>query len=191
MFEQRVIFGMVIAGTKAALEKSPNPSLERSMQKAATNDLRQLLGVDPTQLRIDERGWTLVGRSAVAVPVPAATAGATEVSGISPQVPVGKSVTSSASRLIGIIETVAFDTKTRVGYGGMLTFDPTPIVLFRSGDALRDMGSVEVRRGWGSVRPSRSCTGGAGRNSATPGPWARCRVGYFCGCRLVLPGLRT
>ncbi|MCB1624573.1 MAG: hypothetical protein KDI32_08295 [Pseudomonadales bacterium] len=55
----------------------------------------------------------------------------------------GNSAASSASGLSNAIETVGFDTRTRVGYGGMLTFDPTPIVLFKSGDALRDMAALK------------------------------------------------
>lgn len=39
-------------------------------------------------------------------------------------------------RLAGSIATVGFYNKTGIGVGGMVTFSPTPVVLFKSGDAL-------------------------------------------------------
>jgi hypothetical protein len=41
---------------------------------------------------------------------------------------------SVAAQNIGDIDSIAFDSDTHMGYGGMLTFDPTPMVLFKSGD---------------------------------------------------------
>jgi hypothetical protein len=41
---------------------------------------------------------------------------------------------SVAAQNIDAIDAIAFDSVTHFGYGGMLTFDPTPMVLFKSGD---------------------------------------------------------
>jgi hypothetical protein len=48
-----------------------------------------------------------------------------------------------ARRLAGAIATVGFYTKTGMGVGGMLTFNPTPVVLFKSGDALKRMEALK------------------------------------------------
>lgn len=56
-------------------------------------------------------------------------------------------VPSAASRVTDGIETVGFYSKVGVGYGGMLTFSPTPIVLFKSGEALRDMRGLKFAGG--------------------------------------------
>jgi hypothetical protein len=61
------------------------------------------------------------------------------------------------------IQTVAFDTKTGVGYGGMLTFNPVPIVLFRNGDALRDVKGLNADGGIAAHR------------SAHPDQWTKWR----------------
>jgi hypothetical protein len=61
--------------------------------------------------------------------------------------PAGDSVSSDAIQAADDIETVGFDTKTGVGFGGMLTFNPVPIVLFRNGDALRKVDALNEPSG--------------------------------------------
>jgi hypothetical protein len=61
------------------------------------------------------------------------------------------------------IQTVGFDTKTGVGFGGMLTFNPVPIVLFRNGDALRDVKGLNADGGLSAHR------------SANPDQWTKWR----------------
>lgn len=41
------------------------------------------------------------------------------------------------------IDTVGFITQTRMGIGGSLTFEPTPVVLFKSGDALTRIAALK------------------------------------------------
>jgi hypothetical protein len=53
-------------------------------------------------------------------------------------------ITSEASRAADGIETVGFYTKTGYGYGGMVTYTPTPIVLFKSGDALYNIAALQL-----------------------------------------------
>ncbi|MBK7664223.1 MAG: hypothetical protein IPJ21_11880 [Sterolibacteriaceae bacterium] len=138
MFEQMAIIGTFMASVKAGLQTAPNPALTASMQKAGADYLRTFLGVDPAQVRIDERGLTVTDGPQ------SATAAVVVASSASPATPAGKPVGSSAAALVGAIATVGFDTKTSFGYGGALTFDPTPIVLFKSGDALRDMEALKA-----------------------------------------------
>jgi hypothetical protein len=59
----------------------------------------------------------------------------------------GAAVSSTAARAALGVLTVGFDTKTGMGYGGMLTFNPVPVVLFRNGDALRDMKGLRYSGG--------------------------------------------
>jgi hypothetical protein len=50
------------------------------------------------------------------------------------------------------IVTVGFVTKTRMGIGGSLTFEPAPIVLFRSGEAVDDMAALSAPGGLAAHR---------------------------------------
>ena len=45
-------------------------------------------------------------------------------------------------RLAAEIETVGFITRTQMGVGGMFLYIPKPVALFRSGDALLDIGNL-------------------------------------------------
>jgi hypothetical protein len=47
-----------------------------------------------------------------------------------------------AASAIPAIDSIGFWTKTQMGVGGMLTFMPTPIVLFTSGEALYEMSAL-------------------------------------------------
>lgn len=46
-------------------------------------------------------------------------------------------------KVAGAIATVGFYTRTGFGVGGSLTFNPTPVVLFRSGDALKRIAALK------------------------------------------------
>ena len=46
------------------------------------------------------------------------------------------------ARSMAGIEAVGFMTRTEMGVGGMFTYVPKPVVLFRGGDALLDMGNL-------------------------------------------------
>lgn len=53
------------------------------------------------------------------------------------------------------IVTVGFVTKTRMGVGGSLMFEPAPIVLFRSGEAVDDMTAFSMPGGLAAHRAQR------------------------------------
>lgn len=53
--------------------------------------------------------------------------------------PSGSAVRSAALASESTIETVGFDTRARMGAGGMILAVPVPIVLFRSGEAVDDI----------------------------------------------------
>jgi hypothetical protein len=56
-------------------------------------------------------------------------------------------VASEASRVADSIETVGFYNKLSYGYGGTFIYNTTPIVLFKSGEALYDMGALQFPGG--------------------------------------------
>jgi hypothetical protein len=58
----------------------------------------------------------------------------------------------NAARLAADIEGFAFDSCTRVGYGGMVMFAPCPVVLFRNGSALTDVEGLDHPRGLSAHR---------------------------------------
>jgi hypothetical protein len=147
LYEQMAIIGMFVSGTYYALQKKPDAQLEKSMVAAGANYLRSFLGVEPA--RINFTGQGLVLNDAAMAP------DAEKVSSMAQPQPASKvaknklaSVTSSlAMRAVDGIDTVGFYTKTGFGYGGMLTFNPTPVVLFRSGEALLDMEALKFGAG--------------------------------------------
>jgi hypothetical protein len=75
----------------------------------------------------------------------------------------GSRASSTAVKAADGIQTVGFDTKTGMGYGGMLTFNPVPIVLFRNGDALRKVEALNAQGGL------------AAHKAANPGDWTKWR----------------
>jgi hypothetical protein len=50
--------------------------------------------------------------------------------------------TDQLARALAQIETVGFTTRTEMGVGGMFLYLPKPVALFRSGDALLEMGKL-------------------------------------------------
>jgi hypothetical protein len=59
---------------------------------------------------------------------------------------------SVASQNVGAIDSVSFDSVTHMGYGGYMTFDPTPMVLFKSGEAVADMTALNAPEGLAAHR---------------------------------------
>ncbi len=72
------------------------------------------------------------------------------------EVAVGDSVVAS-------IESFGFDTRTKMGVGGFLTLDVFPVVLFRNGEALKDVSGLSYRGGLQAHR------------QAHPADWTRWR----------------
>lgn len=130
MYEQFAIIGMFIEGTRYALQTQPNATISANLKQAGGNYLQTFLKTAPANIRFSNAGMFIEG----AVPTPTSKVA-------KPVVIAGSSsgrATSNAFQTSGDIETVGFDTKTGMGYGGMLTFNPEPVVLFRNGEALRD-----------------------------------------------------
>lgn len=147
MYEQMVVLGMFIAGVREALKQAPNAQISANTQKAGEDYLRTFLGVDPARVEIGGGGLSLTG-------MPANEEAAADPHGSSPPVvnervnATAKTVIpSSASRLSDDIETIGFYSKVGFGYGGMMTFNPTPLVLFKSGVALYDMEGLKFESG--------------------------------------------
>jgi hypothetical protein len=143
MYEQMAILGTFLLGVQEALKVTPNARISANMKKAGEDYLRAFLHVEPqlvhvtnTGLRIDGVDAARPAPSTVASPPPASSLG-TKHSALS----------SAALDQAADIETVGFYSKTGYGYGGMLTFDPTPIVLFKSGEALYDMAALKFPGG--------------------------------------------
>jgi hypothetical protein len=130
MYEQFAIIGMFIEGTRYALQTQPNAAISANLKQAGGNYLQTFLKTDPANIRFSNAGMFIEG-AAAAPTSKVANPGVTTRRG-------SGGVTSNAFQTSGDIETVGFDTKTGMGYGGMLTFNPEPVVLFRNGEALRD-----------------------------------------------------
>jgi hypothetical protein len=59
MYESLAILGTYMALTREALQKSPDPKLKVSMQRAARTYLEQFLKIDPDRMRIGPQGLTV------------------------------------------------------------------------------------------------------------------------------------
>jgi len=59
---------------------------------------------------------------------------------------------ASAAKYAGDIEGFAFDSCTRIGYGGMVMFTPCPVVLFKNGEALTDVEGLSEPKGLAAHR---------------------------------------
>jgi hypothetical protein len=70
---------------------------------------------------------------------------------------------SRASQSVSSIEAIAFDSVTHMGAGGFMSFDPTPMVLFKSGEAVDDMTALNAPEGL------------AAHQVAHPGKWLHWR----------------
>ncbi len=93
-----------------------------------------------------------------AAPAPAATPRATP--------PAARSATEARSAALGVestIATVGFDTRARMGAGGMIMAVPIPVVLFKSGEAVADIEALSHPGGL------------AGHRAENPDDWGRWR----------------
>jgi hypothetical protein len=141
-YERLAIIGMLLTATRLALASQPDEAVARNLRAAARTYLSQFLHADPDRIAISAAG--------VAIEGPVASAGA-----------AGNR--SPALAATAQIETVGMYTATEMGYGGMILQVPTPIVLFRSGDALLEMGNLNDPAGIEANKRS------------DPGSWTRWR----------------
>lgn len=137
MYEQFAIIGMFIEGARYALQSQPNANISANLKKAGSNYLQIFLKSDPANIRFSNAGMFIEKSSnAGAVAAPKSNNGAATT--VKNGAGKGSGAASNAFQTSNDIETVGFDTKIGTGYGGMLTFNPEPVVLFRNQEALRD-----------------------------------------------------
>jgi hypothetical protein len=157
MYEQFAIIGMFVEGTRYALQSKPNPKISANLKKAGSDYLQTFLKTDPANIRFSNKGMFIEGATSQAV----APARVINKPGAKPATDGG--AISNAVQTADGIQTVGFYTKTGMGYGGMLTFNPEPVVLFRNGDALRDAEGLNFGGGL------------AAHKSANPDDWTKWR----------------
>ncbi len=147
LYEQLAMIGMFVLVVRAELAKQPNPAVVQHLRVASKGYLGQL-GLDADRLAITRSG---LGQppggaaprvDAMRAPPPAEP----------PPAPSPGADRSPAVQASRDIVTVGFYTRTEVGHGGWVNMVPTPIVLFRSGDALlvmrhlNDPGGLEASK---------------------------------------------
>jgi hypothetical protein len=80
-----------------------------------------------------------------------------------PAAKVAPAQDSGAAKLAQDIEAIGFDWRTGFGFGGMVTIDTFPVLLFRNGDALMDVEGLAAQGGL------------AGHRRAHPDDWTKWR----------------
>ncbi len=151
------MIGMLVESTRFALQSQPNAKISANLKIAGSGYLQSFLKTVPTRIRFSDKGMFIEGA--------ASQPGATTIAANKPSAKpaTGGGATSNAVQTADGIETVGFDTKTGMGYGGMLTFNPEPVVLFRNGDALRKAERLNFAGGL------------AAHKSANPDDWTKWR----------------
>jgi hypothetical protein len=148
--QQYALVGMFMAVGQKSLAETPDAAQQAMLRQAAQGYLHTYLQTDIDSVEIGEHGlsWrngkpsgalaaigadARVAETSAATPAPGATAPATVKSG------AGEQDLHALEERVKGIETIGFYTRTEMGVGGYFNFVPAPMVLFKSGDALRDM----------------------------------------------------
>jgi hypothetical protein len=131
-YEQLAILGMFVTAVRLELEKHPDEKVARELRTAAGTYLSQLLGTDPDKIEISTAGVAIGATSA----------------------PAAAPARNPALDATATIETVGFYTVSKWNDGFMMQL-PTPIVLFKSGDALLEMENLNDPAGLEANRRSR------------------------------------
>jgi hypothetical protein len=164
-FDEMMMLGLFQFGLQAGLQKTPDENVSAALRTAGAEYLQTFLGVEPASLQFTSNGLRIGSERVSTTSIqPPALETAPPQPPLPPQPPqLGGS--SEASTNSDQIETVAFWSKTKVGFGGFLTFEPTPIVLFRNGDAVYDIEALKFSGGLVAHR------------SANPTKWTKWRKG--------------
>jgi hypothetical protein len=138
--------------------------MQKHVEKAATmliNELNQRSNDDPCALAL---ALTTTSSAKFATANPPGSTNETKPGETTSTAP---SVSSSAplSALITTIDSFGFNTRMTMGVGGFLTQDIYPVVLFRNGEALKDVKGLTYSRGLSAHR------------SSNPEDWTRWRRG--------------
>jgi hypothetical protein len=162
-FDEMMMLGLLQFGVQASLQKTPDPAVSAVLRTSGAEYLQTFLGADPATLQFTGSGLQK-GTAAGSAPTEAQTNTPSTKPSPGGTAPSGTGA-SEASAISEQIETVGFWSKTGVGFGGALTFDPTPIVLFRNGDAVYDIEALKFPGGLAAHR------------AANPKDWTKWRRG--------------
>jgi hypothetical protein len=162
-FDQMMILGLIQFGAQEAVNKSPDPAVSAQLRTSGANYLQTFLGVDPASLQFTTNGLRTGAPTTEGGVGSPATPASKPASNPPSSPPKGGEVSSEASAVSDQVETVGFWTKTGVGFGGSLTFNPAPMVLFRNGDALYEIEGLKFPGGLAAHR------------AANPDDWTKWR----------------
>jgi hypothetical protein len=148
-FDQMMILGLFQFSAQESVNKTPNAEVSAQLRTSGAEYLKALLGVEPASLQFTTKGLRIGVPGTTGITngagSPAAPSPASPNSPANP--PKGGEVSSEASAASDQVETVGFWTKTSYGFGGSLTFNPAPMVLFRNGDALYEIEGLKFPGG--------------------------------------------
>lgn len=130
-------------GLSPALREQVKAAAAQVVQQVASTANPCLAAVSLTRTADAKFSSRLPPLPASSIPLPAATPAAK---------PAAKPASTPGSaadmtRVAKDIEGFAFDSCTRIGYGGMVMFTPCPVVLFRDGSALTDVEGLSDPQG--------------------------------------------
>jgi hypothetical protein len=128
-----------------------SPALREQVRVASAQVVRQVAsGVKPCLAAVS---LTRTADAQFANRLPRLPANSTPVPAAKPEVePASTRFAADMTRVATDIEGFAFDSCTRIGYGGMVMFTPCPVVLFRDGSALTDVEGLSHPQGMAAHR---------------------------------------
>ena len=141
------------AGLSVPLRQQVEQAAKQIIEQVAAGSPPCAAAVSLTRTNDAQFAGQLPQILAGATSLPAADAPAPLPSrGSAPVPPVAPAMSGHADTLVAGIEGFAFDSCTRIGYGGMVMFAPCPVVLFRDGQALRDVEGLNHPQGLSAHR---------------------------------------
>lgn len=141
------------AGLSAALRQQVDAASTQIIQQVAAGAPPCTAAVSLTRTDDAQFAGQLPQLLAGTTSAPSAGASAeTPARGGAPAPSVASAPSGNADRLAADIEGFAFDSCTRIGYGGMVMFAPCPVVLFRDGHALTDVEGLNHPQGTAAHR---------------------------------------
>jgi hypothetical protein len=127
-----------------------NPALREQVRSASAQVVRQVAsGVKPCLAAVS---LTRTADAQFANKLPRLPASSTPLPAAKPAQPAPTRSADDMTRIAKDIEGFAFDSCTRIGYGGMVMFTPCPVVLFRDGSALTDVEGLSHPQGMAAHR---------------------------------------
>ncbi len=144
-------------GLSAPLREQVRAASAQIIQQVASATNPCVAAVGLTRTRDAQFGDQLPQLLAGSTAMPAgANAPAKPTARPAPSVTPAAGITSgNAARVAADIEGFAFDSCTRVGYGGMVMYVPCPVVLFKNGTALTDVEGLNHAQGIAAHRAAK------------------------------------